>query len=372
MRTRADLLLPFLLVAGVAWSQEREPPAAEPADADSARIEPLAYSPDGRTIRLVPLRRGRLPDLEEGEELHPTCGEGVDPRRPVWTMWLPDGDLLARRGGEAAGYSHFRPDADGRLREVVTGAWPADWACSGAADVDGDGHDDLLLTRKVGKGFTPYAYRIAAGQADGRFDFGAAPVRILSNQWAAVFTLEDVTGDGWADLVYCSQAHGAAQPVTLFALPGRGDGTFPGEGQARVLVRSRAGATMSGITLEDFDGNGYVDVFLAPDDDVSDNGQAHLALGRPDGVDLGPSIDFEPGDEGWTSDQGSYRTQTCDVNLDRKLDVIVWYYSWQSDAYTLRVYFGDGRGGFGDPQVLLEGAAKYKPTTSWRKTSFEW
>lgn len=90
MRTRADLLLPFLLVAGVAWSQEREPPAAEPADADSARIEPLAYSPDGRTIRLVPSGGVACPTWRKGKSCTRPAGRasieeaGVDdvaPRR---------------------------------------------------------------------------------------------------------------------------------------------------------------------------------------------------------------------------------------------------------------------------------------------------
>jgi hypothetical protein len=338
------------------------------------RPEPLALSTDADTVRLVPLVPGQLPDLERGGVIRPSCGQGVDPAKPAHLRWLPCGDLLVRRGGtQADGYSRFARDPHGRMVEGAVGEWPRGWRDAGAADVNGDGIDDLLLTRKGGKGYTHFEYKIARGRPNGSFDFGAAPVRILQRKWAAVFDLADVTGDGQPDLVFHHQPHGAAHPVTLFAVAGRADGTFAPEAEQIVLAQGQAGAAMSGIVLEDFNRDGGVDLLLPPDDDVPDRGQAYILFQGREGLGkLQESVDFAPKDEGWTADRGSYLVQTCDVDLDGNRDLIAWYYSWTDERYSVTVHFGDGRGAFGNPQVLLAGKTKAKPTMAWRLEAIEW
>ena len=151
-------------------------------------------------------------------------------------------------------------------------------------------------------------------------------MRILNRQWAAVFDLADVTGDGKPDLVYHHQPHGAAHPVTLYAVAGQGNGTFAPEAQRIVVAKGTSGAAMTGIVLEDFNEDGGVDLFLPPDDDVPDDGQAYVVLQGRNGLGkLQPSIDFEPKREGWTADRGHYLVQSCDVDLDghRDLDRLV-------------------------------------------------
>ncbi|MFJ5552949.1 FG-GAP-like repeat-containing protein [Streptomyces sp. NPDC093225] len=162
----------------------------------------------------------------------PSCGKTVTPStasKLIGTGWNQydvltspgdvtgdgRGDLVARNATTGALYLYAR-NADGvfAARKQVPGAYKAYKRITGAGDLNGDGHGDLVLHDTGNE-----LWRMS-GLGGGRF---AAPVKLADNWGTAYNALVgagDLTGDGRADLI----ARDTSGVVWRYA--GTGKGTF--------------------------------------------------------------------------------------------------------------------------------------------------
>jgi uncharacterized protein (TIGR03437 family) len=145
-------------------------------------------------------------------------------------------------------------NGDGTFKPEVTVAYYSDTAitCCGAADVDGDGKVDLILTDAQSNSILVYP-----GNGDGTF---RAPVRTpLGNKGSVGFvTIADVNHDGKPDIL-----------MGTFVFLGNGDGTF------RLHYMLDGGIAQ----IADFNHDGNADVIL-----VLASGQLAICLGHGDGT----------------------------------------------------------------------------------------
>lgn len=162
------------------------------------------------------------------------------------------------------------------------------------ADLNGDGKNDLIVAADANSGAGQLYVFLSNG--DGTFQ---TPVAYAATTNAIVaFTVDDVNGDGKADLVATGNYSGVE------TLLGKGDGTF----QAAV-ASSVTGATS--VATGDFNGDGKKDLVLS-------NGA--ILLGKGDGTFAAPAFTL-PIVLGTNTTVGS--VAVGDFNDDGKLDVAV-------------------------------------------------
>jgi Bacterial Ig-like domain (group 3)/FG-GAP-like repeat/FG-GAP repeat len=136
-----------------------------------------------------------------------------------------------------------------------------------AGDLNGDGRADLIVVDQGvfsyvgGAGQLNGALHVYLGNADGSFSSAAVPTTSATNY--AVAALGDMNGDGKLDLIVTGNiagtVAGASTPM-LYALIGKGDGTFQAATSTTLDVNYGIGATS--IALADFDHDGHLDVAL--------------------------------------------------------------------------------------------------------------
>jgi len=248
----------------------------------------LLYSTSATHIQVIPLVTTGLPDLNSGTAVTASAYCASDPDKPAYSKILPAAGawitIWRDENSNESCYSRFISDGNGGYAETQLGTFPFGWGVAGIDDLNSDGQDDLVLRHKVVDGHSDYQYRVALGQTNGSFDFSPAPVTYVTNQWVSRSTLVDANDDGHADFVYYSFAHGGRHNTAIQILAGAGDGTFSPTPQP--LFTSQHGA--NNITLADLDGDGNPDIYLAPDDDVNDMGQSHLAINHGSSYQLHP------------------------------------------------------------------------------------
>ncbi|MEM7539348.1 MAG: VCBS repeat-containing protein, partial [Chloroflexota bacterium] len=270
-----------------------------PAYAQPILQDYVLYSTNATQIQVVPLVTTGIPDLTTGITVTASASCESDLALPAYSKILPvTGEWVTIWHWDAPCYSRFSANSSGGYDEQPLGTWPADWAIRGVDDVDEDGLDDLLLGHRVSpSGDSDYQYRVALGQPDGSFGFSATPVTYANNQWASQLMLADANNDGNSDIVYFNFSSGGTHNTTLQMHVGNGDGTFNTTPQPVFI--SPHGA--NGIAFADFDEDNDLDIYLPPDDDVSDMGQSHFALNIGNDYLLQESLDFRPSDEDGTS-----------------------------------------------------------------------
>jgi len=160
-----------------------------------------------------------------------------------------------------------------------------------AGDYDGDGHVDLYVTN-----FGPN--QLLRNRGDGRFDDVTRRADVDDPRWSTSAAFLDFDRDGHLDLFvtsyvdfrveanrpckagtgrpdYCAPSVYRAEPDRLFH--NRGDGTFEDvSGAAGILARYGNGL---GVVSADFDGDGWVDLFVANDQEPN-----FLWINRRDGT----------------------------------------------------------------------------------------
>ncbi len=202
--------------------------------------------------------------------------------------------LLLRSGGDGT----FAPPVD-----IGNGTSPDRFD---AADIDGDGHIDLVLG---GGGNT---IDVLLGDSDGSFTLGA---RYIANSGpVAGITLVDVDGDGTLDIL-----------TRNAMISGRGDGTFRGE--ITVFVDGPGD-----VAIGDVDGDGVVDLAVR-----NRFGGVTVTLGTGGG---GFGNNFDVGNN--TSIE---TVQLGDLDGDGFLDLVT---SSRSGTGTITVRLGNGDGTFGE------------------------
>ena len=133
-----------------------------------------------------------------------------------------------------------------------------------AADVNGDGNEDLIVADFGGTGDAGGVV-VMLGNGDGTF---AAPVFYSVGSTVGSLVVDDVNNDGKLDIVATSGVNGSS----LSVLPGNGDGTF---GAAITAFSSTSVIYIGAIATADINGDGNKDV-------VSGNGR--VFLGKGDGT----------------------------------------------------------------------------------------
>lgn len=194
----------------------------------------------------------------------------------------------------------------------------------GAADFDGDGRRDVVVSKysDAGLGEAPAVF-FMRGAGDGTLAQGR-----LIPQVSSLLGVADFDGDGRYDLLSYEQDPNASQVLAVW--PGRGDGTFG----AAITTRSVPSFFLAGaVRLGDFNGDGR------PDAVVNSYVQGGLGIWLNDGTGRFTLGSSNPG--------GVARWEFLavgDFNGDGKLDLLMNDRTRSIDQYRLVVVPGDGRG----------------------------
>lgn len=239
---------------------------------------------------------------------------------------------------------------NGQLIETSFGEWPQGWYPRGFDDFNGDKLTDFLLVKTTGQGNSrKYYHRVAVQTKTGLFQFSKIPLKaFVTGARGCHYSLADMNKDGRKDLLFHSFAHGGSYRATIFMKAGLGKGEF---GPAKRLISTSVAATS--IVAGDFNGDGLNDLYLPPDDDVSDDGQSYLVfnLGAGRFSKAKESIDFLPKKEGFGADSFTAYAQALDFDQDGKLDLLVRKIEIGQSA-EWSIYHGNGKGAFPKETVL--------------------
>lgn len=179
-----------------------------------------------------------------------------------------DGKLDLAVIGTATGsgaLAFLKGNGDGTFQAPVTmpaGTTPTSMV---AADINGDGKLDLIFADSGTNGNNGAIY-VLINKGAGAFQ---APVQVFSGLYPA-FGIDDVNGDGRLDLVAAAEA-GSGNSVVSW-LQGNGNGTF----QAPVAIAT-SDSNDNAVLVQDFNGDGHVDIVLAHSDSGESGGSTFLA-----------------------------------------------------------------------------------------------
>ncbi len=254
--------------------------------------------------RLVP----GSPGLDDVVAVRPTCGGGHD-------VFAPSGVEL-----------------------------PGDHHVVAAADLDGDGDDDLLSVRFSGGEIGQVRSHLndGFGTFTGLADAGQLETPPLLDRWTVGSRPLDHDGDGLPDLVECGWSPPDGASLCLLH-PGLGDGSF-GAGTAVALLALPVDALVQG----DFDEDGAADLLLGASDH-GDPGSLHLLLGDgAGGFGLPAEVaDLAPGVEAGGPAAGRSALAPLDLDGDGTLDLLALVASQAVGTdRELVALTGDGAGGF--------------------------
>ena len=178
---------------------------------------------------------------------------------------------------------------------------------------------------------------------------------VVDNQWGFPWAREaqDLTGDGYNDLVFGTYASGGNSPTKVYLLPSNGDGTFATPSLLFTHNATGKQAPTNSMMFANFTDDKIGDVVLGLDDD-GDAGAAWLYAGTGSGTFSGASskvFDINKACNSGCGDQvgrtGS--AKTYDFDFDGNMDVILGY-NYQDVSKPpskLVIFFGKGNGTFG-------------------------
>ncbi len=221
--------------------------------------------------------------------------------------------------------SIFPGNGDGTFGSVSrypAGFTPGSLAVS---DLDGDGHDDLVVAQHINEDSPTYgtARLVAVMPGNGDRTFNRFPSYSTGNTPENV-KLADLNNDGNLDsVVACYNLRGIS--VRL----GNGDGTFGTNSN----YKSGAVAQGKGIinaSIGDLNNDGFKDIVVAN----YSYGDISVRINNGDGT--------FPNDEGvrYPTGSGSYVIEIIDINEDGIVDLVVM--NWDSDDISLLLGNGDG------------------------------
>ncbi len=216
-----------------------------------------------------------------------------------------------------------------------------------AADVNGDGHPDLLVTNECGNSSscTSGTVNVLLGNGNGTF---RTPLSYQSGGYTAIsVAVGDVNGDGKQDIVvanYCASSTDCTNG-TVGVFLSNGDLTFQAP-----LIYGSGGQGAYSIALGDFNGDGKQDIvvanYCASSTDCTNGSTVGVLLGNGDGT-------FQPPLTYLTGGQGGFFLSlvVADVNGDGRPDLVVA----NSSSNTVSLLLGNGDGTFQTPLVFSSG-----------------
>ena len=222
-------------------------------------------------------------------------------------------------------------------------------------DVDNDGRVDLYLTN-LGPN------RLFRNNGDGTFRDLSRQSGLDDPGWGVSAAFVDYDRDGWLDLYvgnyvdyaieadrecpsetgrvgYCVPQVYRAQPDRLFR--NRGDGTFA-DVTATALASTAFGPAL-GVATADFDGDGWLDIYVA-----NDGEENQLWMNRGDGTlaDAGPVSGAALNGNG--AAEGSMGVDAGDFDNDGDEDLFMTHLTTETNT----LYVNDGNGMFEDRSAL--------------------
>jgi hypothetical protein len=222
-------------------------------------------------------------------------------------------------GNSRGGVSVLRGNGDGSFQPLQTFA-TGSYGSVAVADVNSDGSLDLIATNSISGGVS-----VLLGNGQGSFQ---QPRIIPTSRFVQSVAVADVNGDGHLDLILPDRLAG-----DLSVLLGNGDGSFL---QQPVFA---TGAGPRSVAVADVNGDGKPDLIVV--NGIVRNevqGSVSVLLGNGDGT-FGPQRTFATGSD---PDQ----VTVADVNGDGRPDLIV------GNLFDTRlsVLLGNGDGTFGPPR----------------------
>jgi hypothetical protein len=240
----------------------------------------------------------------------------------------------------------FLQRADGRFEDATGGSGLGDPGYgTGVAvgDVDNDGHQDVLVAN-VGPD------RLFRGLGNGRFEdvterSGIATGAALEEDWSSSAAFCDVNRDGYLDLyvaryviwdreVECTDRAGrreycgpdSFEDQTDRLLLNRGDGSFRDvTSEAGIDVVTGAGL---GVVCEDFDDDGWVDVYVANDGDPN-----QLWMNQRDGSFIDDALIMGTSVNAVGVDEAGMGVVAADFDNDTDYDLFVTHLREETNTF---------------------------------------
>ena len=299
--------------------------------------------------------------LVQGERL----GDG-EPLLP-WPAVQPPGDRLYRNDLEIAGEGKRRPrftDVTDEAGIVATGYGMG----VAAGDIDNDGWIDLYLTR-FGRN------RMLRNQGDGTFADITEESGTGDPAWGVPASFLDYDRDGWIDLFvgnylsytlaghtqcydragapdYCAPETSRPHPDILYR--NLGDGTFEDVTATAGLAREFGPAL--GSAAADFDGDGWIDLFVA-----NDQRENQLWMNQGDGTFANRALAAGAALGAGGNAKADMGVDAGDFDNDGDEDLFITELSGQGST----LYVNDGAGLFRDRSASLGVRAPSLPYTGF-------
>jgi hypothetical protein len=206
------------------------------------------------------------------------------------------------------------------------------------ADFNLDGIPDIVVVNAQ-------TFTVLLGKGDGTF---GTPMAYSAGGLPSAVTVGDINGDGKPDLVTVVPTADTLGSLIVVLL-GNGDGTFSGPNSYTLYADLGMEDFDSAILLEDFNGDGKLDLAIAP----SFGFGAVVCLGNGDGT-FGPPVPYSAAgqDEGY-----GVGIAAVDVNGDRKIDIVTDYelhaFLGSGLGNELQTFYGNGDGTFQPVEILV-------------------
>jgi hypothetical protein len=222
-------------------------------------------------------------------------------------------------------------NGNGSFRPVVTYSSGGLLSWIGVADVNGDGHPDLLVANQDGGSNGQGSAGVLLNRGDGTF----LPVQTYTSGGlqADFITAADVNADGKLDLLVINFVDCNACEGSVGVLLGNGDGSF------RPAVHYPALAPVSAVSVADLAGDGKLDLILT-DGGSYGGGEVIVLRGNGDGT-------FQPAQSYGVG--GAYNNPpiVADLNGDHKLDLAMSIGTCTGiSSSCVGIMFGNGDGSY--------------------------
>jgi RHS repeat-associated protein len=206
-----------------------------------------------------------------------------------------------------------------------------------AADVDGDGKNDLVVISSV-TNIISILRNTSTGPASTSF---ANRVDYIAGTGPASVSFSDVDGDGKADMVVASFN---SNVVSIF----RNISSGPGSVNFANKVDYATGSLPYSVSIADLDGDGKVDVAVTNSNSASISVFRNMSTGMGS-VSFAPKVDYATGG-------GPYSCSIGDVDNDGKFDLVVANYNSNSVSVLRNTSTGVGSIGFASAVSFATGA----------------